>query len=310
MPIASLQEININTHWALTLLCLIVWGLLIRRHRLGASWMPCREMPEAPWGLIDVWVIMAIWFLGQSAAPLLEPASPSATGGLGWVRGGVTLLTTAAGAWILWWRYGQRFLRRLLPREFQRELLWGIVAFVAIVPPIFWLMMLLVLIAPYRHDTLEQIKLNPTPIVLAASFFSAAVVAPICEEFFFRLILQPWLGRIRIPDVPDHRSAVIYGDSREDTLGPTARGPGSTEPEPAWQFWWPIAATAATFAALHLGQGPAPIALFALALALGYLYRRTGSFLACIVVHVLLNAFSLTWQSLDALEKASRAVGG
>ena len=40
-----------------------------------------------------------------------------------------------------------------------------------------------------------------------------------------------------------------------------------------------------------------PIALFLLGLALGYLYRRTGSLLPCIVVHFLLNAMTMTFMT-------------
>ena len=63
---------------------------------------------------------------------------------------------------------------------------------------------------------------------------------------------------------------------------------------------WPIVVSATVFAAMHVGHGPDPIPLFVLAAGLGYLYQRTHRILPCIVVHVLLNAFSVTmlWLSI------------
>jgi len=44
---------------------------------------------------------------------------------------------------------------------------------------------------------------------------------------------------------------------------------------------------------MHIGQGAAPIPLFFLALALGYLYRQTGRLWPCIMVHMILNTFTI-----------------
>ena len=57
--------------------------------------------------------------------------------------------------------------------------------------------------------------------------------------------------------------------------------------------YWPILVSSACFALIHWGQGLAPIPLFILALGLGYLFRQTGSLIACITVHFLLNFYSM-----------------
>ena len=57
--------------------------------------------------------------------------------------------------------------------------------------------------------------------------------------------------------------------------------------------YWPILVSSACFALIHWGQGLAPIPLFVLALGLGYLFRQTGSLIACITVHFLLNFYSM-----------------
>jgi membrane protease YdiL (CAAX protease family) len=58
--------------------------------------------------------------------------------------------------------------------------------------------------------------------------------------------------------------------------------------------YWPGVLTSLLFALVHLGQGPAPISLFFLALGIAYLYRQTGSIWPGIIVHFTLNALSTT----------------
>jgi membrane protease YdiL (CAAX protease family) len=63
----------------------------------------------------------------------------------------------------------------------------------------------------------------------------------------------------------------------------------------------PILASAGCFAAFHLGQGPAPVSLFVFALGLGYLYQSTHRILPCIVVHMALNAMTVSLLWLQSL---------
>jgi membrane protease YdiL (CAAX protease family) len=54
----------------------------------------------------------------------------------------------------------------------------------------------------------------------------------------------------------------------------------------------PIITTSVLFALLHVGQMPAPFAIFALSIALGLLAQRTGRLTASITLHALFNGFS------------------
>jgi membrane protease YdiL (CAAX protease family) len=54
----------------------------------------------------------------------------------------------------------------------------------------------------------------------------------------------------------------------------------------------PIVITSALFAAVHLPQWPAPIAIFFLSVGLGLVYQRTGSLFASFLMHALFNGFS------------------
>jgi membrane protease YdiL (CAAX protease family) len=69
---------------------------------------------------------------------------------------------------------------------------------------------------------------------------------------------------------------------------------------PAAPRRWPIIVSAAIFAGMHYGHGYDFVALFFLALGLGYVYQQTHRVVPCIVIHLLLNAGSLVmlWLSV------------
>ena len=82
------------------------------------------------------------------------------------------------------------------------------------------------------------------------------MIAPFLEELMFRGILLPWLRRV---------------------LGP----------------WPAIVVSSFLFGVAHFDAWPAPIALFVLALFLGYLANRTTSLVAPIVLHATFNAANM-----------------
>ena len=77
--------------------------------------------------------------------------------------------------------------------------------------------------------------------------------------------------------------------AKDEAIDPQDKA-GKVQPKFAY---WPILVSSACFALIHWGQGLAPIPLFVLALGLGYLFRQTGSLIACITVHFLLNFYSM-----------------
>src|SRR5262249_9205882 len=76
----------------------------------------------------------------------------------------------------------------------------------------------------------------------------------------------------------------------EPALGPdlTLSAPAG----PARDSLLPIVLTSALFAAVHIPQWPAPIAIFFLSVGLGVVYQRMGSLFASFLLHALFNAFS------------------
>jgi membrane protease YdiL (CAAX protease family) len=72
------------------------------------------------------------------------------------------------------------------------------------------------------------------------------------------------------------------------------------EENAAWrpETFWPVIISSFIFAIMHVGQGAAPVPLFFLALALGYLYRRTGSITIPLIVHMVLNGLTLVVETV------------
>jgi hypothetical protein len=68
--------------------------------------------------------------------------------------------------------------------------------------------------------------------------------------------------------------------------------PDEPDPGPWHEPLAPVLLTSALFAAVHLPQWPAPIAIFFLSVGLGVVYQRTGSLIASFVMHALFNGFS------------------
>lgn len=105
------------------------------------------------------------------------------------------------------------------------------------------------------HNTLQTLLISNSTPILVLSILGAVVAAPIVEELFFRGLLQPVLQK---------------------WFGP----------------WGGLILCAAFFAAVH--QHIYVVApLFALGLALGYIYSRTRSLVAPIALHMLCNGMAV-----------------
>jgi hypothetical protein len=108
------------------------------------------------------------------------------------------------------------------------------------------------------HPIEDALKQSPTVENIAANALLAVVFAPVVEELAFRGVLLPWLRQV------------------------IGAGPG-------------IVLSSAIFALAHFDAWPAPIALFVLALFLGYLAHRTTSLLAPVVLHATFNGANLAF---------------
>lgn len=122
-------------------------------------------------------------------------------------------------------------------------------------------------IAPGRelpvHSTLRLLRQLEQPSgVVGALWISAAIVAPLAEELFFRGMIQT-----AVLNVTRNRA-------------------------------WAIGVATAAFAFAHTQQFHAVPALAFLSFILGYVYERTGSLLAPFLIHSLFNLKTLVWDTV------------
>lgn len=218
-----------------------------------------------------------------------------------------------------------------LPRDrrtLARDLGLGAVAALGALIPVYFVQGLLVLGLRLEtsHPTLTRIQSDPDPRILIAAALTACIAAPVFEEFVFRLMLQGWLEKVEDeslafggrmewdekqeeqpePTGPDAAVEAALGDP-DSPLTPEQflwlrrlrRRRGSPPRPPVWSYggiphgWGPVLASSFAFAAVHVGQGVAPIPLFFFALVLGYLYQRTHRLTPSIAAHVVFNSASL-----------------
>ena len=242
-----------------------VLGVILSRWRQGLPVVPRREHEPVPWNGFDVLQVLVLHFVVISLG-LSGVRSEHGPGKLIPLDLLAKLVATAFGIAYLVARgasLGDLGLAPLLPAADLRIAAAGVALLVA---PLLALAGLLNILVPYAHPVIDFMRLHRDPWSIAMVTASAVVAAPLAEEFFFRRVLQGWLEK-RLPD-HDARAAV--------------------------------AVAAALFAFAHVGQGLAFVPLLPLGLVLGFIARRTGSIVPCILLHALFNAVSvalLVWQT-------------
>jgi membrane protease YdiL (CAAX protease family) len=208
-------------------------------------------------------------------------------------------------------------------RDFGRNILAGASAAVVMIPLVFGVNLLMGLLfrlwtpgGVSEHALTRLIQTHQLfPAETALLVISAVVTAPILEELIFRGLLlkwfaeHPWASHLgvaaalflalaarqdQLHEAWDKRSAPAVLQAATPALFVLALVPlyalawrrASDQRAPA------LIASSLVFAAAHSAVWPTPIALFVLALGLGYLVLRRGSLVPSITVHALLNGTS------------------
>lgn len=149
---------------------------------------------------------------------------------------------------------------------------------------------------PNKHQ-LEQILTGGDATVSdwLLAVLTAVVVAPILEELFFRGLVQPWLAKRPWGGFLAWAAAVpIAGlESKAAMIFVMVFGAVVTTAL-LWRplHWQAICGSALLFAAFHSSAWPAPVPLFFLAVALGWVAHRSRTLVAPIVLHALFNFVS------------------
>jgi membrane protease YdiL (CAAX protease family) len=167
------------------------------------------------------------------------------------------LLMLAAPIVTIVYRHAKPYQMGLHFSHFWRNAAVGFVAYFLAAPIVtFTNLIALQFFERTPHEIEKSIIESPTIPRFVEATIAAVVIAPILEELAFRGILQPWLRRI---------------------VGP---GPA-------------VLLSSLIFAIAHFNAWPAPIALFVLALFLGFLAQRTTSLVPSMVLHATFNAANM-----------------
>jgi membrane protease YdiL (CAAX protease family) len=283
--------------------------------RLPVPWGAGASLVAVMMALIPIWnVTSGVEQPNFDEIPPLETAKQIAGSGF------LMLLITAVAVTLIgvtsrasWRDFG---LPSKVP-ELIRDVKFGGLAWLATLIPVYGIHALLIYLLgqPSAHPLLKLLLQEPTPVLIVAGFLVAVIVAPISEELAFRLLLQSCLEKWETARVAANSMSLdtdINSGPEEASDAPVsmATQPGPGEPaysQPAFLLttkptrgvgglpygWVPIAVSSFLFALAHLGHGPDPIAIFVLAIILGYTYQQTHRVIPCIITHMLFNALSL-----------------
>ncbi len=308
---------------------MVTWARMATRWREGLPLIAWQPAPVVPWGighvllcavtglLINQWLLLAV---GATFSTPLNELTSQELNRVSLAGSAANLLATAAGVAILVWlaRAGRQDLG--LPADSAQaasDVRLGFAAFAAVTPVVYAIQAILVVWFPSEHPIKTMLDDEQNLGNIAVALLAAIVMAPLFEEFFFRLVVQGWFERMETlwlladddprtprdePSDGDGSSVAERGvcDGASDAATPGARGTvaddetaGSKADAGSRRGRLPIFASSGLFALMHASHGPDPVALFVLALALGYLYSRTHRILPSIVVHFLFNALSM-----------------
>ena len=85
-------------------------------------------------------------------------------------------------------------------RYFSEDVATGLAAFLIAAPVVYGVQLILVELIgiKYEHPVIEAVKEAPSGLMLSIATMSAVVVAPVVEEFLFRIVLQGWLEKVEL----------------------------------------------------------------------------------------------------------------
>ncbi len=262
MADAAVPEIGeVLPQLAVLLLALVsfVWAIVGVRRRLatGQPLVPVRPHGPVIWDGGDVALVVVGYLLVATLiARVVSVDAPLADR----LLANVGLSLGVAGGTIAWLLFRGATWDELgfVGGRWREDVRTAVGGMALVVFPLLMIAAALNALVRYRHPIVDFLDGQRDWKDVTLVIVSAVVVAPLAEELFFRRVLQGWLEK--------HLSA--------DDMAP-------------------VLLSSLAFAAAHAGQGLAYVPLFHFSLVLGFIARRTGSIVPCILLHALFNAVSV-----------------
>ncbi len=256
----------------------LVWAAVIRRLFRRQPLVELEPRVAVLWSGIDLVVLATtLLFCEIAAGAVAARVAGASSGGMspesllvasiahvGWLAFAVVYLVVKRGAYLN--DFGMD------ARRMAGDARLGGFIFLAALVPVFGVQgfFVYVLDMPSEHPLLKMMQDEPSVAIMALATVAAVGVAPVFEEFVFRVVLQGWLESQQV------RLRQLRG--------------GGVDQQPGFV---PIVIASVVFAMLHFGHGPDPIALFVFSLFLGYAYRQTHRIFPSLVVHACLNGWTM-----------------
>ena len=299
------------TFFGVGIVGLFHWIRYFRLPALRKSRLLFDESTSVRWGLLDVLIIGFIWLTSQALTmqfltwhngiEIGQKLPPGLAARFGVINGIVQVVVIGLSLVYLLKRYGHHESEFGFGKgKWKSGFRFGVIAFCMWVPVVWVLQTVLVFFIEYQHPSLNRMNNSQQLQTITDTWIAAVIVAPFVEEILFRGLIQGWLQRVRGKGLSLPNQLIIGGQLEENPEGAKKR-PGK---KPSRTLHIPaILITSVLFGLAHFSQGPAPISLFVLSLGLGFLYQRTGSLFACIIVHMLLNGVTMVLFSIDLFVK-------
>ncbi|MBI2480136.1 MAG: CPBP family intramembrane metalloprotease [Planctomycetia bacterium] len=331
-----ITDVNAIVFMAILSLVTLAWISLLAKVLRGNEILAFAARRDIPWGLISV-VLSFVLLIGSQivaglafdVAPDAEPTVAQTEGLLTWTAVAILAATTISIGLIHLLVHAGREDFGISLEHVPHDLFIGGYAFLILAPITFAIQYLFVYVfrIESHHPLIEMLKEDTTGKLFGVVTLLAVIVAPISEEYFFRVLLQGWLERSllsrknRDGEVDRLPQSNVPNSGQDNAEGSTEGTPESAQNPYAspslkdatdrnsgasvlpYAPGLPIGISAAVFALMHWSHGPDPAALFVLAIGLGYLYQRTHRWLPCVVTHACLNGTTmlLLWFGLDEL---------
>lgn len=358
---------------------LAAWAFVFYRRNHGTPILPM-TLPWEPrrWSFVEVFFIVIGWIalnmiMANAAALMLGITKGSnATLELAGAASIGSLITVVLGTLWICVRYNTNAEHVGFGPIRGKTIAVGLIGGLAVIPLMYIVMGVVSSLSQskYEHPLIDSAVESATFPKYLMAVFAAAIVAPIVEEFLFRVLLQGWLQSIPFRSLAE---TIVGGEANRspnyatptldvatasngtpgnatlsdysapianDTVRVQAEPTSPAEPTTALETvrtmsgiyqpsttlnsaentsdvpapgpvpenairppFWPSIIAGVLFGVMHYGYGVSFIPLSFLGIFLGWIYRQTHSIWPCILIHMMLNSFSMMMLGLVILMK-------